>query len=116
MVVPSLKAGPFSFWHFLSQVDPGSQAMRAALCVPGADTGEEQGKRLLRVLWGGRAVVFTSFYKCGHSYLKGSCEGVKSIQRSSCATRTPLGVSVYRLNVVEVRLHPQSGIRDTLLQ
>ena len=88
MVVQRLKAGPFSFWHFLSQVDPVSSSCACSPLCPQADIKEEHGKRFLRVLWGGHMVVFTFFYKCGRGYSKGLCEGVKSTQRSSRATHT----------------------------
>ena len=77
-----------------------------------ADIKKEQGKQSHRVLQGGRVAVSTPFYKCGHGYLKGLCEVVKSIQRSSRPTNTQLGVSIYRLNLVEFHLHPPRGIKD----
>lgn len=111
--VLSLKAGTvFSFWHFLSQVDPGSQAICAALCVPGADTGEEQRKAAPPCFYGVDMWLFSPHFTNVDIAARRGCVKGEKHQRSSCATHTPLGVSVYKLNVV-IRLHPQSGIRDT---
>lgn len=41
MVVQRLKAGPFSFWHFLSQVDPVSSSYACSPLCPQADIKEE---------------------------------------------------------------------------